>query len=58
MVDITYAIDSEAGETTFSANSPAGEEFLGDTQRTLDNDEAASFIELAKEKGLTIIPFP
>jgi hypothetical protein len=58
MVDITYSIDSESGETTFSANSPAGVEFLGDTQRTVDNDEATSLIELAQEKGLTIVPFP
>lgn len=56
--DITYAIDVEEGQTVFSANSPAGEEYLGDTQLAVPNEEAKVYIEQASAAGLAIIPFP
>jgi hypothetical protein len=56
--DITYAIDAEEDQTIFSANSPAGEEFLGDTQLAVPNEEAKVYIGQASAAGLTIIPFP
>jgi hypothetical protein len=49
--DITYAIDAEEGQTVFSANSPAGEEFL-------DGGGPERGSELARAAGLTIVPFP
>ncbi len=56
--DITYSIDADAGATTFSANSPDGEEFLGAPEYTLPNEEAKEYLEEAKAAGLTVIPFP
>jgi hypothetical protein len=56
--DITYSIDAEAGETTFSANSPAGEEFLDGPELVVPNDEAKAYLEQAKAAGLTVVAFP
>jgi hypothetical protein len=56
--DITYSIDAEAGETIFSANSPAGEQFLGGPELAFPNDEAKAYLEQAKAAGLTVVPFP
>jgi hypothetical protein len=54
--DITHS--SDADETTFSANTPAGEEFLEDTEIAMPNSEAKEFLEAAKAAGLTVVPFP
>jgi hypothetical protein len=52
--DIDYASDSE--ETTFSANTPAGETFLGGPELTVSNTEAAAVVAKARAAGLTIGP--
>jgi hypothetical protein len=44
-------------ETTFRANTPQGEEFLGGPELTLSNEEAHTFIQDARAKGLTVKPF-
>jgi hypothetical protein len=58
IADITYFIDADAGETIFSANSPAGEEFLDGPKLSVPNDEARDYLENARAAGLTIVPFP
>jgi hypothetical protein len=56
--DITYATNAEEGQTVFSANSPAGEEFLDGTELAVPNEVAKYYLEKAKAEGLTIVPFP
>jgi hypothetical protein len=56
--DITYTTDAEEGQTVFSANSPAGKEYLGETQLAVTDEEAKANIEPASAAGLAIIPFP
>jgi hypothetical protein len=54
--DISYS--TNGGETTFSANTPAGEEFLDGPELVAPNQEAQEFIGEAKAAGLTVLPFP
>ena len=54
--DISYS--SDADETTFSANTPAGEEFLEGPEIAVPNDQAKEFLESANAAGLTVLPFP
>lgn len=54
--DITYSSDVE--ETTFSANTPAGEEFLDGAELSVSNQQAQELVEKAKAAGLTVLPFP
>ena len=55
--DIDYTVHVNQGETTFRANTPQGEEFLGGPELTLSNEEAHTFIQDARAKGLTVKPF-
>lgn len=57
-VDITYSIGAEDGQTTFSANTPAGEVFLDGSELAVPNDEAKAYLENARAAGLTVVPFP
>lgn len=54
--DISYS--SDADETTFSANTPAGEEFLEAAELAIPNDEAKEYLDKAREAGLTVVAFP
>lgn len=54
--DITYSIDGD--ETTFSANTPAGEKFLEGPELAVPNDEAKKYLEAARDAGLTVVTFP
>lgn len=56
MADITYATDGK--ESSFVAETPAGEEFLGGPELTVPDDEAEGYLEQARKAGLTILPFP
>jgi hypothetical protein len=56
--DITYSIDAHAGESSCSANTPAGEKFLGDSELVVPNEEAKSYVDKARAAGLTIVTFP
>jgi hypothetical protein len=56
MVDITYATDGE--DSNFVAETPAGEEFLGEPELTVPNDEAEAYLEQARAAGLTVRAFP
>jgi hypothetical protein len=55
--DIDYTSDAGAGETTFSANTPAGEKFLGGRERTVWNVAAAALVANARATGLKVEPF-
>ena len=57
MVDITYSNNAD-GQTTFSANTPAGEAFLGIRELEVPNERAQAFLEEARADGLIVIPFP
>jgi hypothetical protein len=54
--DITYATDG--GNTVFSADTPAGEEFLDGRELAVPNEDAKEYLDRAKAAGLTIVPFP
>jgi hypothetical protein len=56
--DITYSINADTQKTVFSANTPAGEEFLDGKELTVPNAEAKEYLEKAKEGGLVVVPFP
>jgi hypothetical protein len=53
--DIEYTSDGE--ETTFSANTPAGEKYLGEREVTVPSMDAAAFIADARSAGLVVQPF-
>ena len=55
--DIDYTSDADAEDTTFSANTPAGEAFLGGPELTVSNAEAAAFVAKGRAKGLKVEPF-
>jgi hypothetical protein len=55
--DIDYTVDIGRHETTFRANTPKGEEFLGGVDLTMSNEEAHSFIQDARAAGLTVKSF-
>jgi hypothetical protein len=57
MADITYSTDAD-GQTTFSANTPAGEAFLGVRELEVPNERAQAFLEQARADGLIVILFP
>ena len=52
MADITYS--SFEGDTTFSAHTPAGEQFLGTTKLSVRTSEANAIRRKAEADGLTI----
>ena len=52
--DIDYTVDIGRHETTFRANTPKGEEFLGGVDLTMSNEEAHTFIQDARAAGLTV----
>jgi hypothetical protein len=52
--DIDYVTD--AGVTTFSANTPAGEAFLKAPTVTVPSSEVVATVVKAKAEGLTIMP--
>ena len=58
MADITYSIDADNRETIFSANTPAGEAFLGGSERVVPNEHAPSCLEAARAYGLIVEPWP
>jgi hypothetical protein len=58
MADITYSIDADHRETTFSANTPAGEAFLGGPELVVPNESALAFREEAQAAGLIVAAFP
>lgn len=53
--DIDYS--SDGANTTFSANTPAGEKYLGGSEITLPSTDAQQFIADGRGRGLTIQPF-
>jgi hypothetical protein len=53
--DIDYTSDGD--DTTFSANTPAGQEYLGGPEITLPSTDAAQFVADGRARGLTIQPF-
>jgi hypothetical protein len=55
--DIDYTVDIGRHETTFRANTPKGEEFLGGVDLTMSNEEAHTFIQDARTAGLTVKSF-
>jgi hypothetical protein len=55
--DIDYRVDPGRHETTFRANTPKGEEFLGGADLIMSNDEAHTFIQDARAAGLTVKSF-
>ncbi len=55
--DIDYTVHVGHGETTFRANTPKGEEFLGGIDLTMSNEEAHTFIQDARAAGLTVKSF-
>ncbi|MDH2399043.1 hypothetical protein QCM77_03455 [Bradyrhizobium sp. SSUT18] len=55
--DIDYKVDVGRHETTFSANTPKGEEFLGGVDLTMSSEEAHTFIQDARAAGLTVKSF-
>jgi hypothetical protein len=58
MVDITYSIDADHKETIFSANTPAGENFLGGPEQVVPNEKVLAYLVLAQAVGLIVKPFP
>jgi hypothetical protein len=55
--DIDYTVDIGRHETTFRANTPRGEKFLGGVDLTMSNEEAHTFIQDARAAGLTVKSF-
>jgi hypothetical protein len=55
-VDITYSVDGE--EVTFSASTPAGEKWMGMTEKTVPLADAKDYREAAEANDLTVKPFP
>jgi hypothetical protein len=53
--DIEYSSDGE--ETTFTANTPAGEEFLRSPELTIPSIDAANIVASARAAGLIVQPF-
>jgi hypothetical protein len=56
MADITYATDGK--ESSFVAETPAGEKFLGGPELTVPSDDAETFLVKAQAAGLSVLPFP
>jgi hypothetical protein len=52
--DIDYSLNIDNGETTFRANTPKGQEFLGDPERTVSSADALTLIGDARAAGLTV----
>ena len=52
--DIDYTVHIGRHETTFRANTPKGEKFLGGVDLTMSNEEAHTFIQDARAAGLTV----
>ena len=55
--DIDYGVDIGRHETTFRANTPKGEEFLGGVEPTMSNEEAHAFTQDARAAGLMVKSF-
>ncbi len=53
--DIDYT--SDGANTTFSANTPAGEGYLGGREITLPTTDAAQFVADGRARGLIIQPY-
>jgi hypothetical protein len=54
--DITYTTDG--GNTVFSADTPAGEEFLDGRELAVPNEDAKEYLDRANAAGLMVVPFP
>jgi hypothetical protein len=58
MADITFSINADNRQTTFSANTPAGEEFLGGPELVVPNEKAQAYRDEARAAGLIVKAFP
>lgn len=56
MPDITYS--SEDGETTFSASTAKGEQWMGGPEVVVPDSEAKEYIEAARSASLIVQAFP
>jgi hypothetical protein len=56
--DITFSIDWEAGEATFSASTPQAKQWMGCTKKTVPLADAKTFRETAEAAGLRVTAFP
>jgi hypothetical protein len=58
MADITYSIDADGDETTFSASTPEGEEFIGGSVLLVPIEQTQDYLETARAAGLVVLPYP
>jgi hypothetical protein len=56
--DITFSIDWEAGEVTFSASTRRAKQWMGCTEKTVPLADVKTFRETAEAEGLTVAAFP
>ena len=54
--DLVYSIDAEAGETTFTAQSRGGHDFMDARTFTVPNKKVDAIIKQAEKDGLVVVP--
>jgi hypothetical protein len=58
VADITTSTSEGMDEVIFTADTPKGEQFLGERERRVPVSEAAALRTAALDAGLTVEPFP